>query len=885
MKNRFILIELITIIAISSFNNLKADSILLNNIDFKAGLKGWMQRGKVSKLTTDEVEFNCDPKNRFTIIQQKVAGIKIGDIVEFSATMKSDNKGGQLVLCEGGSWGGKQKLSQYKKSYLNTKGKWQNVSVYMRVHKLPLYAGIGLYRTSKQKLFIKSVNIKKVTHPTQLTMREAANLWNTTFSPQSNIFDKQVFRDYNDINVFAAANEFALAAVMIYNPGEKNLYAKIKVLPVNEAAQQLGVDKIKIREALHVRVLLGQLVADPLPTISKDRVVSIPAGETRQILLEFFTGKTKSIKYQYKLQINNINNKQECASIPVNFNIMNFVLPENIPLNIATWDCNLRNRKGKLRAEILKILRSAKVNTFHVLAQMKAKFKKSGEMIGKPDFSELNELLKLYGTKNVQIWLRGGRFLRPGKKVSKKAKEFAFYTPEWRKALRAWVEAVRDHMAEMGYKKNQWCFYPYDEYLGESYQKVVYEIRTIDPSLKIFADPCKPKIDSAKSLLKMAKEKKFDILCPVFGKYYPRENYKNVPAQMKQLGIKQAFYYCPIVQKRLCPINFYREMGWRIYHYNLDGGGYWTAVGYGDGRWGGNPWNDFDAKTASPVSIYNYAQEVVPSRRWLAFRAGIEDYCYIHLLKQSMSRQEIDNLLGENKKLPKRNYIEIETLRRKMSNKILSLQGGEKIKFPISKTIAIKPRWSYLVARDKKEPARLELMLKNYLKTATLLSPKLPEGLRNTVRINAKKANKLLKSKNFNANAMPQDLEKIGVKYGKNLNPEIIQVQKNKQNTINIKLTLYNLSIPYSQWVAIQVGTLRHPGKLKLYILNGSKKHQVNEANVVQIPVNEPVDIEIKIDLKDLKGLSTELNIFPLNHLNKGSVRKIKINTKKESVL
>ena len=862
---------LIFIIVLFSFGVLWADSSFLENIDFSANLKGWSQRGSVSRLASGEVEFNCDQKNRFTIIQQKVKGVKIGDIIEFSAFMKSDCKGGQLILCEGGAWGRQKKGSNYKKSYFSTEGNWQDVSVSMLVKELPLYAGIGLYRAEKQKLFVKSVRIKKLTLPTKLTLREAANLWNTTFSPQSSIFDKKVFRSFADINVFAAANEFAQAAVMVYNPGKKNLYAKIKLLPVNKAAREFGVDKIKLREALHIRARLGQLVADPLPAISKDKIISIPAGETRQIWLEFFTNKKETAKYQYELHAESIGDKQENASIPINFNILNFALPETIPLDIATWDCNLRNSKGEVRTEILKTLRSAKVNTFHVLAEMNVEFKKTGEMIGLPDFSKLDELLNLYGTDNVQIWLRGGQFLRS----YQKANGFAYDTPEWRKALRAWVEAVRDHMTEKGYQKNQWCFYPYDEFLGKSYQIIVDEIRTIDPSLKIFANPCKPKIDSAESLLEMAKQKKFDILCPSFGKYYPQKNYSKISSQMKSLGIKQSFYYCPTIQKRLSPINFYREMGWRIYHYNLNGGGYWTALGYEKGRWGGNPWNDFDAKMASPVSIYNYAQEVVPSRRWFAFRAGMEDYCYLYLLQQFLPRKEMDEFLGEGTQMPERNFVEMEALRRKISNKILAFQGSKKVIFPTSETIAAKSQWGYLVAGDKKEPECIKLMLENYLRAATLASEKLPEGLQKIVKVNAEKATELLKNKNFNADAVPVDLEKISIQCGENLNPETIQLQPADQNTRTIKLTLYNLAIPCSQWVAIQLGTVQNPGKLKVYIQNGSEKYQANEANIVQVPVNEPVMVEIVMDQNEFKKVPMELNFFPLDHFKKGSIRKL----------
>ena len=53
----------------------------------------------------------------------------------------------------------------------------------------------------------------------------------------------------------------------------------------------------------------------------------------------------------------------------------------------------------------------------------------------------------------------------------------------------------------------------------------------------------------------------------------------------------------------------------------------------------GFPWDDFRGKIASDVTVYpgrNY--ENVPSRRWKAFRAGLEDFLVFDLVRADGNR-------------------------------------------------------------------------------------------------------------------------------------------------------------------------------------------------------------------------------------------------------
>lgn len=850
----------------------------LKNEKFESDFRGWSRSGNVSLSGRGTVKLDCDVKDKFTVLQQKVQGVRIGDVIEFEADLKSSQLGSQIIICEGGNWGSKKVLFSAKGYYKN-KDKWQTLSIRKEIKELPVYVGVGLYRAAKQELFVRAITIKKIDKVTSLTLREAADPWDPMFKPSSRIFDKQVFKDAGGVEIYAAGNEYAIAAVMVYNPTADDIYAKVKAKPNNALAKQIPAGRLEIREAVHIRARLGQLVADPLPLISQDNVISIPAGETRQIWLELFTGTLSPGKYSLELEVEPLR-LPESAAIPVNFNVMNFRLPEYQSRDIITWDCSLSRSKGILRDKLLETLRSHRVNTFHILAEMPAKFKGSGEMVGKPDFTELDDILNVIGKKNTKVWLRGGNFLR--KKNTDAILDsvdgvgIKLYSNQWKVALRHWVEAVRDHMHTLGYDKSQWCFYPYDEYVGEYYLKFVNELREIDPTLKVFADPCGVKKENSDydSLLKLAEQKKFDILCPSFGKYYPNDKYVKISKKMKDLGIKQYFYSCPVVQKRLSPVNFYRVQGWRMFDYELDGGGYWTSIGLGGNkRWGGNPWNDFDDKQASPVTVYHNSLQVVPSRRWQAFRAGLEDYCYIELLEKSLSRPQIYELFGESGPQKDRDYEKICDLRRRMSNRILALSGHDRIDFPREKATLAKSKRKYVLGSDMKEPEKLELILKNYLKAAKNASS-LPQPLQKLVVSNASKAESLVNAGKFAPASMPEGIEKIAVEYAGQLNPESIKLSDGGSTG---KLRLYNVSLPYSQWVAIQAEKNAEPCEISVYILSEYGRFKANQANTVQLPSGKAVDVEVIFGKNDIVSGQVELNIIPLDHLNKGAVRKINI--------
>ena len=98
--------------------------------------------------------------------------------------------------------------------------------------------------------------------------------------------------------------EFGLAALSLYNPEKTTMYCRITV------SGFAGL-KVTLREAAHIRARLGQLPADVLPELSKDGVVAVPAGENRQIFLEFDTRNGKAGTYRGSVKVVNLKDNSE----------------------------------------------------------------------------------------------------------------------------------------------------------------------------------------------------------------------------------------------------------------------------------------------------------------------------------------------------------------------------------------------------------------------------------------------------------------------------------------------------------------------------------------------------------------------------------------------
>ncbi len=120
---------------------------------------------------------------------------------------------------------------------------------------------------------------------------------------------------------------------------------------------------------------------------------------------------------------------------------------------------------------------------------------------------------------------------------------------------------------------------------------------------------------------------------------------------IKSLNRMMWTYECLEPMKAQKPYSYYRLLPWKAFQRGQTGAGFWIYY-YGSGfKPGDVPWSDtlrpqgfsgvvYGAKS-SPVP--GLSENIVPSRRWEAWREGVEDYQYLYELRQAINKLKSTN--------------------------------------------------------------------------------------------------------------------------------------------------------------------------------------------------------------------------------------------------
>ena len=106
-----------------------------------------------------------------------------------------------------------------------------------------------------------------------------------------------------------------------------------------------------------------------------------------------------------------------------------------------------------------------------------------------------------------------------------------------------------------------------------------------------------------------------------------------------QLPKEWWFYGNPLSPaKQASPLHNYRLLAWWAWYYGAAGVGFWS---YSDTA-GSSAWDDVDGKRPDWAVVYETPDGIVSSRRWEAFREGLEDYA----LLSGRERAQVLPLMG-----------------------------------------------------------------------------------------------------------------------------------------------------------------------------------------------------------------------------------------------
>jgi len=200
------------------------------------------------------------------------------------------------------------------------------------------------------------------------------------------------------------------------------------------------------------------------------------------------------------------------------------------------------------------------------------------------------------------------------------------------------IIAASRHFLEIGLTYDDFCFQAGpDEFFPKDVPSMVergQRYRAEAPGIRFMVDVI-PQV-GADSIEKLTPY--VDVWVPLLNRLYPQtEAARERLAVFRQTGGKLWAYDCAVWMNAQPLMDYYRLKPWKAWKVGLDGIAYWTY-----NSWQGDGFDPFDNKRHQRAGdngmIYQGARKdvIVSSKHYEALREGIEDYCYLHLLKQAI---------------------------------------------------------------------------------------------------------------------------------------------------------------------------------------------------------------------------------------------------------
>jgi len=219
------------------------------------------------------------------------------------------------------------------------------------------------------------------------------------------------------------------------------------------------------------------------------------------------------------------------------------------------------------------------------------------------------------------------------------------FGPEWKALMTAWLRQWVAFLRQQGIGYDRFAMYPFDEYIGDAFYELARFIKQeVDPQIRIYAnargDP------GGREMLRLLPL--VDVWClpdqPAgFRPPAHEQGLREGGARAGGAPQRQVWTYaCAGPGKALPPYAYYRLQMWRAFARGDSGCGFWLyssrerspAAVWRDLPVHAGPYDVVYADEGAPVDTAG--EKLIPSRRWEAWREGVEDYEYLVRLQRAV---------------------------------------------------------------------------------------------------------------------------------------------------------------------------------------------------------------------------------------------------------
>ena len=391
----------------------------------------------------------------------------------------------------------------------------------------------------------------------------------------------------------------------------------------------LLAEAVRLERIIHLPARGGVESADQLLPLADVDVIGCPAGERRYLWLTVDSRGLDPGAYRGTVHVRILSPMPKRLEIPVAVTVWPFSLPQRAPINVFVWDSEHATRFSD--AYLANFLEH-KVNCWMIdLRNVVPPLREDGSFSRKPDFSKLTPLIQR-GKDRGTFMIKGGKVM--GDTTGPGAKEGGpwpgsntpYMSPEWRRGFTQWLKAFVAYMKTQGLGYDQWLWYPFDETLCDDVIAQAELVKEIDPNVRFWVDIATEDPERLKRSVPV-----IDVWCPEYiTAICSFMTGDDTPYRMlKDAGEEVWGYFCGRSMRTVDPTLRYRSCGWFAWKYELAGATFWCAVVNS-----GDRWTDLDGRGGEFAVLFPTSRGFAGSRRWDAFRDGIEDYQYLTLLKQ-----------------------------------------------------------------------------------------------------------------------------------------------------------------------------------------------------------------------------------------------------------
>jgi hypothetical protein len=461
-------------------------------------------------------------------------------------------------------------------------------------------------------------------------------------NPMEMLFEKDMVLKgkSKEIDIQLWQSEYESAAFNIINCSDETMTMGISISPLlGPDGGTIDSGKVfTVRRAKYVEGSTVGSIADAL--VLQTEPFDLYPGELTQVWLTIFNPTlTEGI---YKGQTGIWAKAQKYKKLPIETIPVTIEVQKNqFPRNAALHTCNWAYYKVASSAEMAEDLSNHHINVYTVPPQDLPFLRFSSDrpgVIRRPDFTKLDNALRYHNYAGTYLLCLD---FNSKKKDYGRFGDAKWMSKQWKTVFSQWLINLVKHLNNVGIGYDKFALYPFDESLCDDFYRLAQLIKDTDPKIRIYAN----------SFGKGPKEfTRFNELIDIWCLQDSHcQRHRQWLEQIKDFGKQVWTYECLRPMKAKDSYSYFRLMPWRAFKRGQTGAGFWIyyyGLNFKPGR---VPWDDtlrprgFSGVVYGNQGSSGYGENIIPSRRWEAWREGVEDYQYLFEIQKAIDRISSEN--------------------------------------------------------------------------------------------------------------------------------------------------------------------------------------------------------------------------------------------------